>query len=268
MQDKWAAHKAATELLERVDERVLRYVALELRLCIESVVYEKLHSYRDWIPIDAGKWQPPQAFKALLNVEADLDDTKAMSMALPADREVRNAGPYTRSGSHHRPSVRWLRKTWKKLGRCLYAGRTSSGSGRHLPSREFLQDVVAELALFVELRSVTLSFSGALVEFACLACGEVNKASERVLEVHQEAYCAKCQAHYSVEKDESGYGFHLFDLLRKCPDCQADLVLPLRTALAPGSTVTCRKCTAKFIVYVSDMRCKIALQRIDPRSGR
>ena len=264
MHEKRAAHKAARELLARDDETVLRYAALELRICIEDIVYEKLNSYRDWIPIDAETWQPPQAFKALLNVEPDADDTRTISIARREGLNVPSAGPCTVIGTDHRPSVRWLKKTWNKLGRYLHGEWPFSGSGQHLPSRKFLQGVLAELAPFVDVRSVTASFSGPLVEFDCLACGAVNKASERVLEVHHEAYCAKCQAHYSVEKGETGYSFHLYDLLCKCPDCQAELVLPIRAALAPGSTVTCRKCKANFAVYVSDIQCKIALQSIDP----
>jgi hypothetical protein len=41
MHDKWSADRAAHALLAQDEETVLRYAALELRTCIEAVVYEK-----------------------------------------------------------------------------------------------------------------------------------------------------------------------------------------------------------------------------------
>ena len=93
--EKREAFNAARELLSRNDDDVLRYVALELRRCIEAVVYEKLWGYHDWIPVDAARtWQPPQAFKALLVMEPDADKSASVAVGLQKDPGVPSAGPF------------------------------------------------------------------------------------------------------------------------------------------------------------------------------
>src|ERR1017187_1692533 len=108
---------AASELLGRNDDAVLRYVALELRRCIEAVVYEKLVAYGDLIPAEAARtWQPPQAFKALLAVEPDADKTATIAIGPQTERAVPSSGPFTTLGVDLRPKAACLQKTWNKLG--------------------------------------------------------------------------------------------------------------------------------------------------------
>jgi hypothetical protein len=64
--EKLDAFSAATRLLEKQDDVLLRYAALELRRCIEALIYEKLIVYGDLLPEDSvHKWQPDKAFDAL-----------------------------------------------------------------------------------------------------------------------------------------------------------------------------------------------------------
>lgn len=44
-EEKREAYVAAKALLQMQDEASLRYAALELRRCLEAVVYEKLNRY-------------------------------------------------------------------------------------------------------------------------------------------------------------------------------------------------------------------------------
>ena len=80
--EKREAWVRAKSLLSNEDDGALRSAALELRRCLEAVVYEKLWAYRDRIPADvARRWQPPQAFKALLLFEPDASHTRVVRIA-------------------------------------------------------------------------------------------------------------------------------------------------------------------------------------------
>jgi len=105
MHDKWSAHRAARALLAQDEETVLRYAALELRTCIEAVVYEKLGSYREWLPIEAQTWQPPQAFKALLNLEPDAAATRTIAIGPARALNAPPSEPLTMLGTDHRPTA-------------------------------------------------------------------------------------------------------------------------------------------------------------------
>jgi hypothetical protein len=121
-EEKVEALRAAKELLSRNDDKLFRYVALELRRCVEAVVYEKLLVYRDWIPPEVARtWQPPQAFKALLKMDPEAQETSTLAIALQPQPNVPAPGPYTTLGVDQRPKLGWLTKTWNKLGQHLHA---------------------------------------------------------------------------------------------------------------------------------------------------
>jgi hypothetical protein len=263
MHEQWSAYKAASELLARGDDAVLRYVALELRVCIEAVVYEKLSAYRDGLPLDAKTWQPPQAFKALLNFEPDADQTLTIAVARQTRFDVPAGGPFTVLGTDHRPSARWLTKTWNKLGRYLHAEWPFGEKRLNDPSRTFLENVLKTLSPFVDARAVTAAFSGPQQTFDCVACGAACRVSQAVLDSHCEVYCVKCEARYSVTHGEDGYYFKLTEDAVECPGCAAQIVLPIRAALRPNHSVKCRKCAGQYSVTVRQLQCNIDLSPLD-----
>src|SRR5215208_2178180 len=68
--DKRSCFRRAKEMLSTQDDSLLRYVCLELRLCMEAIVYAKLQTYSKRLPKKVlSKWQPPQAMRALLALE-------------------------------------------------------------------------------------------------------------------------------------------------------------------------------------------------------
>jgi hypothetical protein len=119
--EKRQAFEAAQAMLSRGDDELLRYIARELRRCLEAVVYEKLRVYRDRIPADvARKWQPPQAFDALLLMEPDAEETSTICVTPEREPGV-PSGPSRTLGVDHRPGSAGLKKTYNKLGSLLHA---------------------------------------------------------------------------------------------------------------------------------------------------
>lgn len=102
--EKHEAYNAAAALLAKQDEGVLRYAALELRRCIEAIVYEKLRIYGDLLPEGSvHQWQPPQAFDALIAIEPGAEATFTYAVAPETEPGKMATGPYHAVGVDERP---------------------------------------------------------------------------------------------------------------------------------------------------------------------
>src|ERR1700722_19028061 len=244
--EKREAFNAARELLSRNDDDVLRYVALELRRCIEAVVYEKLWGSHDWIPVDAARtWQPPQSFKALLVMEPDADKSGSVAVGLQKEPGVPSAGPFQQLGVDHRPKLAWLTKTWNKLGSNLHARWPFAQSKKQGDPRQFFEGVVAELEPFVS-RTLTVTLA-VLMEFPCSVCGNVVKVGEKGLEGTPEATCLNCGCRFLARKDAKGFTFYLNEPSHECETCHEQIFVPTRD-MKIGHTFSCRNCNADFEV--------------------
>jgi hypothetical protein len=115
--EKREAYNAAAALLAKQDDGCLRYVALELRRCLESIVYEKLRVYGRLLPEGSvHQWQPPQAFDALIEVEPNAQETITYAVAPQTEPGRMSETPFKSIGVDERPKGKWIKKTWHKLG--------------------------------------------------------------------------------------------------------------------------------------------------------
>lgn len=73
--DMWSYLERARGLLSTPYDRSLRCACLELRFCIEVIVYQKLDVYSSYVPSAIfEKWQSNHAMKILLQFEPEADD--------------------------------------------------------------------------------------------------------------------------------------------------------------------------------------------------
>ena len=181
--EKRDALDRALEILSRDNVDDFRYAALELRRCIEAVVYEKLWAYRDRFPPDvARKWQPPQAFRALIVMEPDAEQTAVIRIARQSGPGEAASGPVRELGTDQRFSSAWLNKTYNKLGSYVHASWPfAKNSGKPMePARDFLQRVADDMGPLVR-RSFTCTLAE-LVDFRCSECDTAIKANVRGVE--------------------------------------------------------------------------------------
>jgi|GEM_PF-1056712 len=196
-QEKRAAFKAARELLANGEEAGLRYCALELRRCLEAVVYEKLSAYKNRLPAQARKWQPPQAFKALQQFEPDAASSATISLALEEKPGGPPQGPFQVLGQDLRPKIDWLTKTWNKLGSFLHADFPFSGQKPDISTASgYFGEVLEDLRPFVE-RSFTSTF-GLTVRITCQFCGFETVANADGVKARGELICLNpdCSVRY------------------------------------------------------------------------
>ena len=76
----------AKALLDQDDLQVLRYAALELRLTLEAIVYDRLHDYRRDVPPSVYEtWQPPKVLKLLLEIDPRADTPQTVKVTSAQD---------------------------------------------------------------------------------------------------------------------------------------------------------------------------------------
>lgn len=249
--EKRQALDRAIEMISRGNTDELRYVALELRRCIEAVVYEKLWVYRDRFPPEvARKWQPPQAFRALLVMEPDAEHTKIVRIAKQTEAGLPSSGPFHTLGADQRFSFTWLNKTYNKLGSYLHASWPFAKNPKINSietEREFLQQVAADMEPFVR-RSFTSTLAE-VVDFQCSVCGTVIKANVAGVEHAEEVTCLNpdCGCRYFAKMEGNELIFRLDAFIAACSECSLDIHIPTQK-LAFGYRFSCDGCNRQYEV--------------------
>ncbi len=242
--EKRLAYDAAAAMLARQDGDSLRYAALELRRCIEAIVYEKLKVYDILLPEGSvHQWRPPQAFDALIAIEPGAEDPYTYAIAPQKEFGKMAEGPYRTVGVDERPRGKWIKKTWNKLGPYLHAEWPFSLADRPRASaRPFLEKTLADIAPMVN-NSFTAMISRN-IEFPCAGCGEKVKVMEKAVESSRTALCLTCGMPYQAEKSDGNFTF-LPDHPPFICDCGASThVSPQLVKI--GYKFSCRSCNQLF----------------------
>jgi hypothetical protein len=249
--EKRYAYEAAATLLAKEDEDSLRYAALELRRCIEAIVYEKLRVYGDLLPEDSvHQWQPPQAFDALIAVEPDAEATFTFAVAPQTEPGKMPEAPFKVIGVDQRPKGRWIKKTWHKLGFYLHADWPFADDKPKSSSRPFFVKTMNELEPMVSSR-----FSGMMamtIDFPCSSCGRTVKVMEKSVENTRRAVCLTCGMPYCAEKTNGNFTFFAEEPPFKC-DCGTATFVPSKQ-LKVGYGFSCRGCKRTFEIVGADWK--------------
>lgn len=249
--EKQDAFRRAEELLDQSQDANLRYAILEVRRCLEAVVYEKLWIYRGRLPAEiAKKWQPPQAFKALIAIEPNAGSTSIFSFAKQKGLGMAVEEPLKQLGVDLRPDVKWLSKTWNKLGKFLHA------EFPYAPAETFadpdkirteLREVIEKIRPFVET-----TFTGTIAEiisFECIACNNLVLANKKGVESIGYATCLnpECELRHLAKKNGENFEFEAESFSADCPECCGQILLP-EHKLAAGYEFACPDCHCRYQV--------------------
>jgi hypothetical protein len=242
--EKVQAYQSARERLAEPKDEGLRYVALDLRRCIEAVVYEKLEAYRKWISEKLARtWQPPQAFRALLEIDPGGENDSVIAVALQDRVDGPPITPLKAIGTDRRPSVKWLTETWNSLGADLHAGWPYSRKSKRGNRRDFYERVLAELEPFVSSHFTAAMTN--VIEFKCSECGETVVISPQGLNTAGHATCLHCWLRYSHQEENGESRFFLEDPSIECPECKKAIYVPV-AQLRDGYEFECRHCETRL----------------------
>jgi hypothetical protein len=245
----------AKRLIEAGDEQSLVYAALELRLGLELVCYEKLRLRLNYVSSeDIRDWRPKQVLEALQElVEPRIFDAAALHTAQePVGDEPKT---WLQVGERVGMAPRRWSEIWNKLSNNLHVHKPEIRDApvRAYPDAAKLKNIL--LKLFEELEPLAtagdISFPGPVTYCEC-TCGVRVQRPDATLQPGQVITCMnpKCLREWVVEKDDAGqYGFRSNVVDIACLSCDHKTSVAKKNfrsiSLNRGGRFTCSACGAR-----------------------
>lgn len=226
-------------LLDEDTEASITYAALEARLALEKVCYDRLRQRHDYISHDQlRRWQPGAIINTLLkDVDEHVGQTLTISIGTsPAEAGVKpEDDEYVPIGTEVGFDAKRIVKMWNALAKLALHVRLPEHKNDHIPDygdkapiRAKVEEVVAELE---RLATGTMTFSGLgeEVSFVC-SCGEKNKRRAGLLREGQHIHCINpdCKITWKATKDADDVTFESVTVPVDCENCKAANHMPWR----------------------------------------
>lgn len=238
--------KLINSLLEQNTEQSLTYAALECRLTLEYLCYERFKLYFSYLSEnDLKNWQPKHIIKQISD-EVDNNVSREFSISIsdekiggrsPETKEEFESIKYTPLGTQSELKFNKLHQLWNGV----------SNVALHIPVPSILSDNISIYGnkdkirkKVLEVVSFLLGMKGNLLmggsfgeeySFNCFSCGTKIKRPVKNLQNKTALSCInpKCIESYVVKKDKNDK----FELIRSifkfsCIGCNEDLVVPMR----------------------------------------
>lgn len=240
-----ALHRGRAEL-ETGDDQRLKYAALELRMAMEALTYDRLQAFKAEIPPkEYETWQPRKVMLMLLEIDPNVDKGCTLSMG----RE--EYGVPTKHmkvvGTEDVLDLASLKKHYDALGAHLHMPtlkQIEQGppfDPQRLRARCEKIAAVIEKVLSSSVFNITL---GSFAELPCQRCGTTIRKRIPVGLKVIKAKCFECGAPYVIT--DKGTGQTLWKVLQEkihCPTDNCDAKIGVwRDEIKPGTWWTCHEC--------------------------
>jgi len=254
----------ARKQLDIGELEAVRYAALELRTCIESVIYMDLNAYpQGSLPPEAySKWQPTRVVQYILDRDPNYHYDGAIYIAKCGelfDEKGRVRRENAVKLGQHNFSKNITKRKYHMLGTLLHTQTTKQIESK-LDVCEKIPDLL-KIADDLERRlSATLQYMviNHNLDHICMACKTPNVFSFDIAgDVERQTfYCtgSKCPAQYVVVKDDKGEYF-IFPLAAHfhCRACKKHCTLWQEHAQI-GTSINCVHCGKLHVVnYCVDL---------------
>ena len=192
--------RAEEELGTGEDER-LKYAALELRMAMEALTYDRALAYKDeFPPTEYETWQPRKVMSVLLDIDPTAD--KDSSLAIGTEEEYGVPAPVMTSlGSEKVLSMVILRQHYDALGSYLHVqSMKQNRTGKTLDYSK-IRSRCKEIASFITAVLSSSVFHVALGSFATMNCMECGKPIRKRIPHGTgavRAECCECRASYNI----------------------------------------------------------------------
>lgn len=233
-------------LLEQDTEQSLTYAALECRLTLEYLCYERFKLYFSYLSqSDLENWQPKHIIK---QVSDQIDDNvlKEFSISISAEkidgrspqtREEFESIEYTPLGTQSELKSNKLHTLWHGVSSValhIPVPSISSGNINIYGEKEHVRKKVSDVISFLSGMNGNLLMGGSFGEeygFNCFICDAKIKRPVKSLLDKTVLSCInpKCQESYVIQKNKNDD----FEVIRSiiklsCSGCNEDLEVPIR----------------------------------------
>jgi len=237
-------------LLGEGDQASLTYAALECRIALELVCYERLRVSHDYISHDdIRRWQPRHVIEILMN---EANDLVAESFTYSISKTpIGSEGPtraqdfdrfeYIEVGRQVGLDPKTIGKLWNSLGSFLHVKlpKTKDEPLGSYGSRDLLRAKILEtLTELKRLQLGTLISSGLgeEVSFKCV-CGATNRRRAELLKHDSRISCVNpdCSERYRTHKSDDGsFEFERITVEVRCRSCGDAGYFPEAVAIGIG----------------------------------
>jgi hypothetical protein len=198
----------AKALLAQGDDAVLRHAALELRLTLEAIVYDRLYDYRRDVPPSVYEtWQPRRVLKLLLEIDA----RAATPQTVKVTRTQASGGDDSRATVFFEQPIgqATLKENYDALGSYLHFPTLKQLSEKGGPDFEKLRRRCE--ALVLELDPVvtpakTSFIMGSFSHCPCFRCGADMRKRLPEEAGQCPVICVACGADHVVVFEKGGEG--------------------------------------------------------------
>jgi len=221
------------DLLAEGTNASVTYAALEARLALEKVVYDRLRQRHEYISHAQLKaWTPGDVVKRLLS-EFDPHMTETLILSMSRTPHVPGVAPadedYVQIGVEIGIDARKVARMWQALSNLALHVRLPESKDDQIPEygeqpaiRRKVEQVLIELE---RLAKGTMTFSGVPnggdVSFVC-TCGAKNKRRAKLLSDGQNVMCInpKCIETWKAVSEEGGFYFENVLVEVPCKICE------------------------------------------------
>ena len=240
----------AKELLLSDNDNNVNYACLELRYCIEAIVYNKLERFKYKIPTNILKtWEPNKAMKMLLKIDELADKNCDIKVNL-CNSKIPPEDGWLILGKQKIPTVKWINKNYNKLGQFLHLPEPMKADIRTPKNiRSKLASLITDLELY-STNTFWVNFPQVDLH-NCKLCGEVLLFSPRNIKVGTTIPCTsrECKANYIcvVSKQDGGHRLEYKTYDIECSCCKEPIEIAEHLVTQDGK-FSCEKCSTSYVV--------------------
>lgn len=238
--------RAKDELASADDER-LKYAALELRMAMESLTYDRALAYKDQFPpVEYQAWQPRKVMAILLEIDPNADKDSSLAFGIEPALGV-TPDEMQSLGTERVLNMATIKRHYDALGSYLHVPtikqRKDSAKVDPVKFRARCDEIAAYLT-DVLASPVWNATIGIFASLDCMKCGHPLRKRMPHGKAVVDATCFECGATYRVTDAGKGKAHFEPDQVKvKCanPDCRT-AVYPWRSEIENGRTWKCEIC--------------------------
>lgn len=227
--------EASKKLATKADSD-LKYAALELRMAMEALTYDRALAFKEEFPIEEyDTWQPKKIMAVLLEIDPLADQDRTISIGLEEECGVQSKEMKS-LGSETVLNMRVLKKHYDALGSFLHIQTIKSTKAGKTVNHDRVRKRCEEIEVYLNKVLSSPVFNSTIGLFASIECMECsNKIRKRIPgEDVIHVQCPDCDASYRVSK--SGNNQALWEPLQQKLECANP------------------ECTRKIVVWENEIR--------------
>jgi len=203
---KSSLERAKIELNSNNDDRI-KYAALELRMTLESIIFEIAKLYKEELTsLEFNQWQPKKLLQTLLNIDPSAGKSEGFSMG---EQEAfgKPAKKMTDLGVDRRLTLKEVKKYYDKLGNFLHTNTLEQiEAGKYAPPAKMKQRCSEVISILDEVLESPI-YSTRIKKTTKIKCFKCNKKIIRCIPdriANIDAKCVDCSTEYFIKIDNEG----------------------------------------------------------------